>query len=147
MKRRMKVMRKRNMEMKERINIITKVVIKRESERKRMGIKEGERAIKDKYRRRCEKKEIQERERTMNINWKRMERGKMRHKLKRKPQPLTKFLRLTTGGKGVPQGKKRIPLRFEISPYIHCSKFTISTSHHSTIWICLPSHYFNIQLV
>ena len=47
--------------------------------------------------------------------------------------PMTHIFRLSMGGKGVVESRKRIPLCFDISPYSHCNEFTISTFHHSTI--------------
>ena len=44
--------------------------------------------------------------------------------------PLTQLVHLGTGAKGLVEGKKRIPLRFNILPYPHCGKFTISPFHH-----------------
>ena len=46
---------------------------------------------------------------------------------------LTQLVHLSTGGKGVVEGKKRIQMRFEISPYPHRGKSTISPFHHSII--------------
>ena len=47
--------------------------------------------------------------------------------------PLTQVFRLSTGGKVLVEGKKIIPLGFDIFPYPHCSNLIISLFHHSTI--------------
>ena len=47
--------------------------------------------------------------------------------------PLTQLVHLSTVGKVVVKGKKIIQMRFEISPYPYCGKFTISPFHHSII--------------
>ena len=44
--------------------------------------------------------------------------------------PLTQIFHLSMGGEGLVEGKKRITLRFDLSPYPHCGKFTISLFHY-----------------
>ena len=72
------------------------------------------------------------------------EKGKHEAENDEENLPLNHIFCLSTSGKGIVEGKKRIPLRFDILPYPHYGKFTISPFHYMTD---LPFNHFTIQFV
>ena len=59
-------------------------------------------------------------------------KGKNKGKNDEEKLPLTQMFCLSTGGKVLVEGKKRIPLCFDISPYPYYVQFTISPFNHFT---------------
>ena len=68
--------------------------------------------------------------------------------------PLNQIFRLSTGGKGVVEGKERTTFSFDILPYPHCGEFTISPFHYMNWFtispfhhsVCVSFHHFTISV-